>query len=182
VKSVAETAPDWVKRRQVKDPNKSSVQGGGAGGSFYGTHFSRRCEPVVAGRRGFELGPFPGDACDGRRTDRIRFQRQGYCDVLCTVSGADREQRTYAGMMIRPDRIYHAIRLPDGTTADSFPEAVRVTCGTILEADARTGAPWREAPIEVTVEHPDYQRLNFRFRLDDEPLESRVLQPKKDNS
>jgi len=182
VTSVAESAPDWVERRQVKDPNKSSVQGGGAGGSFSGTHFSGYRKPVVAGPRGFELGPFPADAHEGQRTDWIRFQRQGYCDVRCTVWGADREQRTYAGVMIRPDRIYHAIRLPDGTTADSFPAAVRVTSGTILEADARTGAPWREAPIDVTVEHPDYQRLNFRFRLEDEPLETRVLQPKKGNS
>ena len=179
---VANSVPDWVRRRTVKDPNKSSVHGGGAGGGFSGRYVSRRSEQRVAGPLGFELGPFLGDSREGRRTDRIRFQHQGFGDVLCTVKGADREHRTYVGVLIRPSRILHTIRLPDGTSADSFPEAVTVESGTILEAEAQTGAPWREAPISVSVRKPGFKHISFSFRLDDEPLETRVLRPDKQDA
>lgn len=174
--------PQWAVGRELKDPGDTIHVGGGVGGGFFGSTSGRRYRTVQAGPGGFALGSFEGNSVSRDRSDRLRFRKDSLCDVSCRVRGRDRENRTYVAVMIEPDPVLRSIRLPDGTTAALFAEHVSIESGSLLEAEAKTNAPWTEVPISVRIRHPGYQEVRFNFRLMDGQLAVRILEPAEDES
>ncbi|MFH0946804.1 MAG: hypothetical protein V2A76_16540 [Planctomycetota bacterium] len=133
--------------------------------------------PVGADPLGFWLGQYGGDSRRWLTTHDILLKRAGKSNVLCVVQGRDPGDRIYFSVMIDPRPVLESIRLPDGTSAASFPESVSIVATSPTLDELGTDKPWEKVPIYVGVCHPGFHPFSFSFRLEDGDLGARTLSP-----
>lgn len=157
--------PSWITARKPKDPD--TVPGYDRGGGKYGGRGSGlRTETIQAtDPRGFELGKFREPTLYTNNISTTRCATpEGRAHVNIRIDRRDASPWEYCGLSIERVLLLESIHLPDGRTGSSISDSVDIASQAIMSAAATEG--WEDQVVTVvTVDHPDYERLQFGYRL-----------------
>ena len=128
-----------------------------------------------ADRGGFRLGPATEATRLSSETLRWVLRPDGCSDVVAHLMTVSPQPWEAVGAVVRLEEVLPRVRAPWGEDATAFPEAVRVSSTASPRREGKAPMDPRLIPITVVVEHPEAERLEFRFTLAELPLAERWL-------
>lgn len=168
--------PSWAHPR-IRQPVNGVHQSGGWIGVASGCGVGQSPgEAVLAESRGFPVGLLA-------ESSRERSSSAGYIhrfadrnDVTCGIgSGVYRADTTLLAVAVPLDRLVRDIRMPGGGSVPLAGAVVTARCESVVGDPDRIREIAGTLPIEVTVSYAGFQPLAFRFRLDDDVVERRLI-------
>ncbi len=171
-------SPLWASPRALRTDSLTLSEYGGVSMDFYTESVEPRWRMLNAGAHGFELGRASEASRGGSSIQKYKLRLEGSstCAVDCpTVLPLD---WNFVGVLVDMDAVLPRIIAPWNADGRDFAEHVHVTSKAVLVKQAPTAPDPRDIPIQVTVDHPDSERMVFEFTLNDLPLANHYLVPR----
>ena len=172
------TVPGWVVPRRLLDPEREAGFKGPRYGGKYGGSRDSAATLIAEDARGFRVGRYSEATRTSYRIHRWRAVPGGRNDVLLEVDNRDARPWEFVGVAIPRQTTLDAIRGSNGEVVADLEEHVAIESNAIRRSAATGNEWWREIPIHVMVDHPDYAELRFGYRLLEGPPTIRTLSPR----